>query len=185
MFRIIKPIDNPDAFRGNVRNKLKEMFNERHEDIEKEKLDKFTKHLERGIFNYTLELATTKKVVKKWDNPAFLNLYLTKFRSIHYHFTTFPYIIEKIANKEWSARDIASMSAQELNPERWNSLIQSKLERDKNLFNEDFQAATDQFTCWKCKKKKCVFYELQTSSGDESTTIFITCLSCGNRWKTR
>jgi len=44
-------------------------------------------------------------------------------------------------------------------------------------------AATDQFKCYKCKKRKCTYYEMQTRSADEPMTTFVTCLSCGNRWK--
>lgn len=183
MFRIVKPVTSPDEFRERIRVKIQQIF----ESVEQVPNDtvKISKHIERGMFNTTLSMASHKKVVKKWDNPSFVNLYITKFRSIYYHLTEYPFVVQNIVSGEWKARDLAHMSAQELNPSRWNALIQSKLERDKSLFHEDFQAATDQFTCFKCKKKKCVFYELQTSSGDESTTIFITCLSCGNRWKTR
>ena len=37
--------------------------------------------------------------------------------------------------------------------------------------------------CRKCGQRECTFYEMQTRSADEPMTIFVTCLSCGNRWK--
>ena len=40
-----------------------------------------------------------------------------------------------------------------------------------------------QFTCSKCKSKKCTYYEMQTRSADEPATIFITCLDCGKNWR--
>jgi len=183
MFSIVKPIENHTTFRENIRKNIFTKLCSLHTDKEKTHYETVARHLERATYNYTLSIASTKKIVKKWDNVNFVNLYLTQLYRLIF---TLEYtdILEKIKTNEVRARDVPSMSAQEICPEKWNSLIQMKLERDKNMFNED-QATTDQFPCWKCKKNKCVFYELQTSSGDESTTIFITCLSCGNRWKTR
>ena len=39
------------------------------------------------------------------------------------------------------------------------------------------------FRCGKCKSLKTTYTELQTRSADEPTSIFATCLSCGNKWK--
>ena len=38
--------------------------------------------LEIGVYNYTLKEATNRKVVKKWDNPFYVQLYLDRLRSI-------------------------------------------------------------------------------------------------------
>lgn len=192
MFRIVKPIDSPNSFRANITHKFfikirshaNVMEEEDASESSERQYKKYATHLERAMYNTTIQQATTKKIVKKWDNPNFVNLYLTQVYRILFTMTHTT-ILDKLMEGKVRARDIPQMTAQELCPEKWNTLIQNKLERDKNLFNEDDQATTDQFTCWKCKKNRCVFYELQTSSGDESTTIFISCLSCGNRWKTR
>ena len=76
------------------------------------------------------------------------------------------------------------MTHQELCPEKWGALIEAKAKRDKNKFETNIAAATDTFTCRKCKSKKCTYYALQTRSSDEPMTIFVTCLDCGQRWKT-
>ena len=39
------------------------------------------------------------------------------------------------------------------------------------------------YQCWKCKNRKCTFYQLQTRSADEPMTTFVSCLSCANRWR--
>lgn len=39
------------------------------------------------------------------------------------------------------------------------------------------------FKCKKCKSEKTWSYQLQTRSGDEGMTNFITCSNCGNKWK--
>jgi transcription elongation factor S-II len=44
-------------------------------------------------------------------------------------------------------------------------------------------ATTDEFRCGKCKKRECTYYELQTRGADEPLTVFVSCTSCGNRWR--
>ena len=55
--------------------------------------------------------------------------------------------------------------------------------RSASTSGNNMQASTDMFTCRKCKSKKCSYYELQTRSADEPSTIFVTCLECGKNWK--
>ena len=38
-------------------------------------------------------------------------------------------------------------------------------------------------TCSKCKGTKTSSYALQTRSADEPMTVFVTCLTCGKRWR--
>ena len=82
-----------------------------------------------------------------------------------------------------SSRDLAFMTHQEMNPKIWKELVDAKIKRDKNLTEVDMSAATDEFKCYKCHKRQCTYYQLQTRSADEPMTTFITCLNCGNRWK--
>lgn len=42
-----------------------------------------------------------------------------------------------------------------------------------------------EFTCRKCGQNKTTHYSLQTRSADEPMTVFVTCLTCGNRWRTQ
>jgi transcription elongation factor S-II len=71
-----------------------------------------------------------------------------------------------------------------MNHEKWAKLIEAKSKRDKSKFEINMAAATDTFTCRKCKGKNCTYYTQQTRSCDEATTVFVQCLDCGTRWKT-
>ena len=66
---------------------------------------------------------------------------------------------------------------------KWKKLIEDKIKRDNNMYTENLAAATDEFKCYKCLKRQCTYYQMQTRSADEAITTFITCLNCANNWK--
>jgi transcription elongation factor S-II len=165
-------ISNPTVFRNNVSHKINEIICD----------DKFSLNLEKGIFNYSIKEANDRKIIKKWDNQQFQQIYIDHFRTIYYNIQQ-PNLIAKIKNKTIKPNILAFMTHQEMNPERWNELIQIKIKKDKAKYEENMEAATDTFTCNKCKQKKCTYYQMQTRSADEPMTTFVSCLNCGARWK--
>ena len=173
----IRNVTNPDTFRANIQQKLSKFF------IESDNLHKHASNLEKGIYNWALKEANNKKVVKKWDNPFFVQIYLDHLRSIYINLNN-KKLVNMVNNGEIKSHEIAFMTHQEMSPEKWESLIKAKSIRDKNKFEQNIEAATDTFTCKKCKSKKCTYYQMQTRSADEPMTIFVTCIDCGNRWKT-
>jgi DNA-directed RNA polymerase subunit M/transcription elongation factor TFIIS len=166
-------ISNPEQFRENIRKKLSIFFNK----------SSYCENLERGIYNWTLKEAKNRKVVKQWTNSYFARIYLDHLRSIYINLKKNRFLIELVENKKIKSHELAFMSHQELNPERWAELIRLKSIRDKNKYEQNMEAATDSFKCRKCHSTKCTYYELQTRSADEPMTIFITCLDCGTKWK--
>ena len=75
------------------------------------------------------------------------------------------------------------MTHYEMDPSKWQVLIDKKKAIEANKYNQNMKATTDMFTCKKCKSKRCTHYELQTRSADEPATIFVTCLDCGKNWR--
>ena len=53
-----------------------------------------------------------------------------------------------------------------------------KIER-KNFQFKNKTIVSETVRCKKCKQKKCLINAMQTRSGDEAETIFITCTNCG------
>jgi len=145
-------------------------------------------NIEKGIYNYTIRKAKSKDVVRKWENKYFLQIYNDRFKSIYFNLnpkisTCNKDLVEKIKTKKIKSRKLTYMTHQEMNKKKWDKLIQEKIKRDKNLTNDSLCASTDEFKCYKCKQRKCTYYQLQTRSADEPMTTFITCLNCGNKWK--
>ena len=151
-----KVIENPNEFRNNISNKLnKILLNE-----------KISVNLEKGIYNYSLEHATKLNVVKKWDNSYFVKIYLDRLRTIYINLKD-DGIKQSMKDKTIKAHTLAFMTHPEMRPDRWDDLIQEKKIRDENKYEPKLEASTDDFKCWKCKSKKCTYYQLQTRSADE------------------
>jgi transcription elongation factor S-II len=167
-----RKIANPEQFRLNIRGKLNLILEN----------DKHSSNLEKGIFNYALKEATNRKVVKKWDNQYFVQIYIDRLRSIYINLKN-PEILDQIKSEAIQAHTVAFMTHQEMRPDKWKELIDQKILKDKNKFEQHIEASTDTFTCRKCKGNKCTHYAMQLRSSDEPMTIFINCLGCGNRWK--
>jgi len=164
-------IPTPNAFRKNVvRNFTDRGINE-----------SFASNFEKGIFNWTINEANNRKLVKKWSNKFFVTIYIDKLRSIICNLT--PEMISQINSEEIKSQQIAFMTHQELNPQKWDDAIQRKMVRDKNKYETNIEASSSSFFCRKCHKNKTAHYQLQTRSADEPMTTFVTCLNCDARWR--
>jgi transcription elongation factor S-II len=172
MSRFVRKVLNPDEFRLQVIEKLKTRLND----------DKICENLEKGIYNFSLSVCDEKNLIKKWSNDSFVLIYIQRLRTILYNLN-YPELFEKISSKEIKAHELAFMDHQTMRPDIWKQLLELKKIKEENKFAPRIEASTDDFTCSKCKSKKCTFYQLQTRSADEPMTTFVTCLNCGNRWK--
>jgi len=168
----MRTIENPNIFRKNIIEKINLLI----------KNETKSTNLEKAIFNYSVKEAGQRKVVKKWDNPFFVELYTNRLRSIYINISN-PELLEQIVTGQLKAKDVAFSTHQEMNPKKWDSLIQAKMKKDKTKYETNMEAATDTFKCRKCHQNKCTYYQLQTRSADEPMTTFVNCLECGNRWR--
>jgi len=140
-------------------------------------------NIEKGIFNYTIKESTSKQIIKKWQNPLFCEIYSSRLRSVLVNLKKNPELYEQLKNGEVTVQQFAFMTHQEMNPSQWKDRIDRKIKRDRLKYTSNVEASTDMFTCGRCKSKKCTYYEMQTRSADEPTTVFVTCLNCGKNWK--
>jgi DNA-directed RNA polymerase subunit M/transcription elongation factor TFIIS len=179
-------IANPEAFRDKVRAKLTERFMsmDTNENMNQDAAANAALNLERGIYNYTLRESDTKNIVKKWDNGYFVQIYADRLRTVCINMGS-GHVIQLLATKQIKVHELAFMSHQDMNPDKWSALIKAKQLRDKHKYETKVEASTDNFTCpnSKCRSTKCTYYQLQTRSADEPMTTFVTCIDCGKRWK--
>ena len=171
-------IENSQEFRGNLQKKVNEIIKNKIISI----------NLEKAIFNYTIQESKKRKIVRKWSNLNFVQIYINKFRDIYSNINpksscSNKTLLKNLKKGKLKPQKLAFMTHQEMSPKKWKKLIEAKIKRDKNLTEVDMSAATDEFKCFKCGKRLCTYYQLQTRSADEPMTTFITCLNCGNRWK--
>ena len=145
--------------------------------------DKIGRNTETGVYNFTLHESNMRKIIKKWKNPQFCEIYLSRLKSIITNLEQNKDLKENVQNETISAKTFAFINHQEMNPQRWVAMIEKKSKRDQSRFSNHLEASTDMFICKKCKSKRCTYYELQTRSADEPATIFVTCLDCGKNWK--
>ena len=138
-------------------------------------------NLEKGVYNWTIREAITKNIIRRWENVDFVRLYVNKLRTLMYNMT--PDILDQINKNQIKSHTIAFMTHQELNPSIWAELLAIKSKRDAHKYDTNVEAATDSFTCRRCRSNKCTYYQMQTRSADEPMTTFVTCLDCDKRWK--
>lgn len=147
-----------------------------------------TKDMEIGIYNWTIMEAVARGIARNWINPRFRSLYIEKARSVVSNIDATSYInnerlLQRCKENEFLPHDIAFMKPENTHPEMWKSAVDAMMKKYENAYENKVVAMTNMFKCGKCKKRECTFYELQTRSGDESTTIFIRCVNCGNSWR--
>jgi len=182
----IETIAYPDQFRAEIRKRIAALLNgDSHSDKQQTTVDHIntcSTNIEKGIFNWTIQHASKNNIVKKWTNTFFITLYIDRLRSVYINLKK-PDVASAVISGNIKSQDIAFMTHQEICPEKWKQLIEDKKIRDKQKYEPNIEASTDNFTCNKCKSKKCTYYQLQTRSADEPMTTFVTCLECGKRWK--
>ena len=110
----MRKISNPDTFRSNIREKLAEIIPDK----------KYCKNLEIGVYNYSLKEANMRKVVKKWDNPFYVQIYTDHLKSIY---CNLPHLLEQIRDGHLEAKVLAFMNHQEMKPEKRQAMIDVKM----------------------------------------------------------
>lgn len=182
----IESIAYPDQFRAEVRKRIVAVL---QPPVQvggngggDESIETIATNIEKGIFNWSIQHASKHNIVKKWSNPFFVTLYIDHLRSVYINLKK-PDVSAAVLTGNIKSQEIAFMTHQEICPEKWKQLIEDKKVRDKQKYEPNIEASTDNFTCNKCKSKKCTYYQLQTRSADEPMTTFVTCLECGKRWK--
>jgi DNA-directed RNA polymerase subunit M/transcription elongation factor TFIIS len=165
-------IEQPDTFRSNFVKKIDLLIED----------EKISRNIERGVYNFTLKECTNRKLLKKWDNPFFVTIYIDRMKSMYTNIQHEPFK-KLIQTGEIKLSELAYMTHQEIRPDKWQKMIEEKSKRDKCKYETTVEASTDRFICRKCKSNQCSYYQLQTRSADEAISTYVTCINCSARWR--
>lgn len=137
--------------------------------------DKISKDIEYSINQFSKEYAEIN------DTPYLIqSIYDTKAEEITNQILNSDFIVKAIKNKKIDPKKIAYLKPEELNPEKYESIIKK---REMEEYKKNNKVGSTAFTCVKCKKSKCEVSQKQTRAGDEPPTTFVTCLECGHSFK--
>jgi len=150
--------------------------------------ESLARNIEKQLYNASINVATSRFIQRRWSNPLFKYLYISKIRSFYSNIVETSYVKNpnfklRILSGEIKVNQLSELSVYDIYPENWTELLDKKIQRDKLKYEMKPTAMTDQYKCRKCSSRSCSYYEVQTRSADEPMTQFITCLDCGNRWK--
>jgi DNA-directed RNA polymerase subunit M/transcription elongation factor TFIIS len=147
-------------------------------------IDVIATNLEIGVFNFAVQKAREFTVVRKWSNERFVDIYITRLRSIYMNLKHSDFLKHHVFTAVEAAQEMAFMKHEKMNPAVWAQLIAEKQQRDSQKYETTVKACTTTFKCKKCKSTNCTYEAVQTRSADEAMTLFVTCLDCGNFFRT-
>lgn len=177
------PKDNPNN-KNTVRDEFRKLLMEGLEMPSLEATD-----LEIGVFNATIDYATSEKIQLSWKCQTFMDTYINMARSIYANLKQDSYIgntnLKKrlLEEKEFFPHMLPYMMCQDIFPDRWKKIVEKNQLRFKVAYEVKQVAMTDQIQCSRCKSRKISYYELQTRAGDEAMTVFFSCLLCSKKWR--
>ena len=136
--------------------------------------NKIAKDIEVSIYKFS------KEYTEMNDLPYLIDsIYSDKFNEIFNLLINkkSTFLIKALKEGKIDASKIAFMRPDELNPEKYDTIIKKKeLEENK----KKSQATSSTHKCPKCKESKSTIVQKQTRSADEPATIYIECKSCGH-----
>jgi DNA-directed RNA polymerase subunit M/transcription elongation factor TFIIS len=168
-------VNQPTSFREKISDNINIYVQDKHK----------SQNIEKSIYNYSIKECISRKVVRKWNNKYFVLIYCDKLKTILNNMkeSNAEKFLDDIKTGLIKSKNVAFLTHYEIYPELWKTLLNEKMERDKNKYEVDKRLATSEFKCRKCNQRECSFYQLQTRSADEPMTTFVSCMNCGNKWK--
>jgi len=158
-------------------------------------MNKYVKHkkesqiIENSVYNYTVNKSKYYNYTLSFENELFRLTYKNKIMSLSMNmdvnnkFINNKTFLKRIKNGEIDLNNIAFLPGYKVCPENWDLIIKRNKAKKKLEYSKSVGIETDAYKCGRCKKKRCVYYQLQTRSCDEPMTTFVTCVNCTNSWK--
>jgi len=145
---------------------------------------KLALNIEIGIFNYALsKYKSDVTFYNKW-NYRYQRYYIDRAVTIFLNLDPNSVIkntslLPRLFNKEFKEHEMCFFTPQELWSEKYKDI---QLDLSECMLPKPIFEDNGIHKCGKCFSYKTVYSQLQCRSGDESSSIFVTC-ECGHAWK--
>jgi DNA-directed RNA polymerase subunit M/transcription elongation factor TFIIS len=146
--------------------------------------------LENSVYKYSMKYCENKCIDFTQDNDdhyfrrIYMNKMMTLYNNLHPQSSVQnSYLLQAVIHNTVNISTIADLSPVQLFPEHWKPYIDKQMAREMVYKSLQEQITTDLFTCPRCKKNRCTYYQLQTRSTDEPMTTFVTCVVCTHKWR--
>ena len=165
------------------------------------------RNAEKSIYNWAVQTTRAQNDVASWENHLFRWRYKQKVVGlltelgrapmaaadltvtgdrVALEIKVLPQLVRRLQVKELDMKNLAKYPADVLWPEGPAAKAAFEL-KSRDLQMEASRAKEEDysglFKCGKCKGVKTTYYQMQTRSADEPMTTYVTCKTCGNRWK--
>jgi transcription elongation factor S-II len=168
-----------------------------------------SRNAEISTLNWAVQSARQINQDASWENPRFRKIYKNKVHwlmmelrrpnhaislatevegdQVRVKLNLVNQLAYRLKTKELDVKNLAKYPAEVLWPDGPTAKAAFKIKERDNM-REQAKAQMDadyvgQFKCGKCKSVKTTYYQLQTRSADEPMTTYVTCMSCGSKWK--
>lgn len=141
-------------------------------------------NIELSCYKQTLLKADELLIYQSWDNEKFTYLYylncnkITKNLDIESEVNS-NYLINKILQNDLDINNIASMSSDQLCPDKSQNIKETINLRNNQQIK--FKTST-LYQCRNCKKREVKIQEYQGRSLDEGSNLSLTCVFCNFNW---
>lgn len=136
--------------------------------------NKIAKDIEESVYKFAKEYTEMNDLEYLLDS-IYSDKFMEIFNLLINKKSTF--LVKALKDGKLDATKIATMRPDELNPEKYDSIMKKKeLEENK----KKNQATSSTHKCPKCKESKSTVTQKQTRAADEPATTYIECKSCGH-----
>ena len=97
----MRTIPNPPEFRQNVGKQLLKICPQLSQPA--------VENMERSIYNYSLQEAGERNIVKKWDNPFFVQMYIDRLRAFYINLKESPELRQRLLSREIKPQDVGKL----------------------------------------------------------------------------
>jgi len=150
----------------------------------KEIQDNIIISIEKSCYEETIKKADELLIYQSWDNEKYSYLYYLYSNKVTKNLDSesevqSDYLINLILSESVDITKIASMSSEELCPEKSKNIKESLDKRNNQKINIKTSTL---YKCKNCGKKEVTIKSVQIRALDEAASLSITCVFCQYNW---